>query len=175
MINAARRAAAALVLSLAAGALAACGGATVDNSEPTSVEPLSRARHTPSATSDSPEPNPPSVTASVPTDPPSEPAPNAGGDVGAREISGAAPNDGGGLSPQQSGFLDALNAGGIETANARDQLLGTATQVCTMEPAQEVNPFALAAGGQLVEQGHTQLNPEDAGRLIEEAARHEYC
>lgn len=174
MRNAAGRAAAALALSLAAGALAACGGATVDNSEPTSVEPLSRARHTPSATSDSPEPNPPSVTASVPSDAPSEPAAD-GGDVGAREIAGSAPSDGGGLSPQQSGFLDALAAGGIETASARDQLLGTASQVCTMEPAQEVNPFALAAGGQLAEQGHTQLAPEDAGRLIEEAARHEYC
>lgn len=176
-MKAAGRALAALALPLAASALVACGGATVDNSEQTSVEPLSRVRQTPSATSDSPEPNPPTSTAPVPSALASDAtaAAQAGGDVGAREIDGVAPSDGGDLSTQQSAFLDALVAGGIDTAQSRDQLLGTASQLCTMEATQEVNAFALAAGGQLAEQGLTQLTAEDAGRLIEDAARSEYC
>lgn len=167
-----------MTLLLAAG-LAACGGTTVegDDSGEETVAPLTRSQAASSAASTtSAEKGSGTETASRSA---AEPARTvAEHDSGAREIE-SLPEPQGATTPEEQDYLDLVAEGGVDTKKVSDQLIAAAQSVCTAatEGAEETggDATAQAIGGQLVEQGFTELDAQKAAELIESSARKAYC
>lgn len=168
-----------------AGALgltvAGCGGEATVSHEDAAQAPASRDRAGESVSEES----------SKETTTERSPAPVAGGeDSGAREVDEVPARDGA-RSPEERGFLEALDDGGIDIKNNENELVGLARLVCGADAPEgdadagsaPGNPGAAAAGqvtveavaGQLVEQKKTDLKQDEAARLLEDTARAQYC
>lgn len=142
-------AACAAVLVVATG----CGSSTSEAPEETSVESLHREQSKDSKERKSLERD---STSSAPAD------------KSAREVEslpGRAPGD-----PKEQEFFDDLK--GIDTAGVEDQLVATAQEVCRSGRDAVVLD---AVAGQLVEQGATDLNPDEVAERIAAAAEKAYC
>ncbi|KQB83343.1 DUF732 domain-containing protein [Corynebacterium oculi] len=168
------------VALIAAASMAACGGATVeggDGAEGTegTVAPLTRSQ---SASSEASEQPSTSATASAEASSKSaaEPARTAAEkDSGAREIE-SLPEPQGATTPEEQDYLDLVADGGVDTQKVSDQLIAAAQSVCTAAAeGTEGDATAQAIGGQLVEQGFTELDAQKAAELIESSARKAYC
>ncbi|KQB83466.1 DUF732 domain-containing protein [Corynebacterium lowii] len=164
----------ALVLCTGLG-VAACGGTTVEGGgSDNTVAPLTRSQGTTSASPTSSS----SATSSAEATSQS-PAQGAGPtqehDLGAREIE-SLPEPQGATTKEEQDYLDAVAEGGVDTEKVSDQLIAAAQSVCTAaEEGGEGDATAQAIGGQLAEQGYTELDAAKAAELIESAARKSYC
>lgn len=77
------------------------------------------------------------------------------------------------LTDQDKGYLDDLRASGITVDGIEDQLIGTATMVCSNDPLSSTNVDAVA--GQLVSQKRSNLDSEDTAALMRKNAKERYC
>ncbi|WP_018117811.1 DUF732 domain-containing protein [Corynebacterium mastitidis] len=173
-------------LVLAAGAgLAACGGTTVEGEGgDTTVAPLTRSQSatassgSESSTESSAEPSASgSADASRGESESAKPgrtqAPAQ--DRGAREIE-SLPEPQGATTPEEREYLDLVGKGGVDTGKVSDQLIAAAQSVCTASTeGGEGDATAQAIGGQLVEQGYTDMDAAKVAELIESSAREAYC
>lgn len=176
-------------LVLAAGAgLAACGGTTVEGEGgDTTVAPLTRSQSASassgaeSGAESSAEPSASrsagaSKGASESAEPGRTQAPAQ--DRGAREIE-SLPEPQGATTPEEREYLDLVGKGGVDTGKVSDQLIAAAQSVCTASPeggeGGEGDATAQAIGGQLVEQGFTDMDAAKVAELIESSAREAYC
>lgn len=161
---------------ISALALTACGGdATVENDDVSSVDPLTRSSEsggetTADTSAETAEPEETGEPAATPgqSAPPAEPQPEDGAAEEIEEI----PEQTAERSPEEQALLSEVGEGGIDTAGVEDQIIGAAATVCDTEGQNVIVP---AAAGQLVEQGKTELSPEEAASLIESAANSAYC
>ncbi|MDK8450262.1 DUF732 domain-containing protein [Corynebacterium mastitidis] len=169
-------------LVLAAGAgLAACGGTTVEGEGgDTTVAPLTRSQSA-TASPGSESSTEPSASgsagasrgASESAEPGRTQAPAQ--DRGAREIE-SLPEPQGATTPEEQEYLDLVGKGGVDTGKVSDQLIAAAQSVCTASPeGGEGDATAQAIGGQLVEQGFTDMDAAKVAELIESSAREAYC
>ncbi|MCH6197311.1 DUF732 domain-containing protein [Corynebacterium mastitidis] len=172
-------------LALAVGAgLAACGGTTVEGEGgDTTVAPLTRSQSATasSGVESSAEPSASgsaaaSKGASEGAEPGHTQAPVQ--DRGAREIE-SLPESQGATTPEEQEYLDLVGKGGVDTGKVSDQLIAAAQSVCTASSAagegSEGDATAQAIGGQLVEQGYTDMDAAKVAELIESSAREAYC
>ncbi|MGV3072727.1 DUF732 domain-containing protein [Corynebacterium phoceense] len=166
----------------AAGLLAACGSATVEQETPTSIAPLETTALSDAPSSESAESSASasesasgSVSASESaasafSEPESEAAAVATAqDEGARAVSEApAPAP---LVDRDADYLAALTQSGINTEGVEDQLLGVGQNSCEGQDSVTIG----AVAGQLIEQGRTQLPHEQVVALITNTAMASYC
>lgn len=162
----------------AAGLLAACGSATVEQETPTSIAPLETTALSDAPSSESAEASAsasgaasaPESSASASSEPESEAAAVATAqDEGARAISEApAPAP---LVDRDADYLAALTQSGINTEGVEDQLLGVGQNSCEGQDSVTIG----AVAGQLIEQGRTQLPHEQVVALITNTAMAAYC
>ncbi|MEJ4100855.1 DUF732 domain-containing protein [Corynebacterium mastitidis] len=169
-------------LALAAGAgLAACGGTTVEGEGgDATVAPLTRSQSA-AASSGAESSAQPSASgsagaskgASESAEPGRTQAPAQ--DRGAREIE-SLPEPQGATTPEEQKYLDLVGKGGVDTGKVSDQLIAAAQSVCTASTeGGEGDATAQAIGGQLVEQGFTDMDAAKVAELIESSAREAYC
>ncbi|KXB51949.1 hypothetical protein HMPREF3227_02283 [Corynebacterium sp. CMW7794] len=162
----------------AAGLLAACGSATVEQETPTSIAPLETTALSDAPSSESAEASASASgaasasesSASASSEPESEAAAVATAqDEGARAISEApAPAP---LVDRDADYLAALTQSGINTEGVEDQLLGVGQNSCEGQDSVTIG----AVAGQLIEQGRTQLPHEQVVALITNTAMAAYC
>lgn len=162
----------------AAGLLAACGSATVEQETPTSIAPLETTALSDAPSSESAEASASASgaasasesSASASSEPESEAAAVATAqDEGARAISEApAPAP---LVDRDADYLAALTQSGISTEGVEDQLLGVGQNSCEGQDSVTIG----AVAGQLIEQGRTQLPHEQVVALITNTAMAAYC
>ncbi|MBF9009964.1 DUF732 domain-containing protein [Corynebacterium phoceense] len=162
----------------AAGLLAACGSATVEQETPTSIAPLETTALSDAPSSESAEASASASgaasasesSASASSEPESEAAAVATAqDEGARAISEApAPAP---LVDRDADYLAALTQSGINTEGVEDQLLGVGQNSCEGQDSVTIG----AVAGQLIEQGRTQLPHEQVMALITNTAMAAYC
>lgn len=162
----------------AAGLLAACGSATVEQETPTSIAPLETTALSDAPSSGSAEysalasesASASESAASASSEPESEAAAVATAqDEGARAISEApAPAP---LVDRDADYLAALTQSGINTEGVEDQLLGVGQNSCEGQDSVTIG----AVAGQLIEQGRTQLPHEQVVALITNTAMASYC
>lgn len=162
----------------AAGLLAACGSATVEQETPTSIAPLETTALSDAPSSESAEVSASASgaasasesSASASSEPESEAAAVATAqDEGARAISEApAPAP---LVDRDADYLAALTQSGINTEGVEDQLLGVGQNSCEGQDSVTIG----AVAGQLIEQGRTQLPHEQVVALITNTAMASYC
>ncbi|WP_288855675.1 DUF732 domain-containing protein [uncultured Corynebacterium sp.] len=162
----------------AAGLLAACGSATVEQETPTSIAPLETTALSNAPSSESAEASASASgaasasesSASASSEPESEAAAVATAqDEGARAISEApAPAP---LVDRDADYLAALTQSGINTEGVEDQLLGVGQNSCEGQDSVTIG----AVAGQLIEQGRTQLPHEQVVALITNTAMAAYC
>lgn len=162
----------------AAGLLAACGSATVEQETPTSIAPLETTALSDAPSSESAEASASASgaasasesSASASSEPESEAAAVATAqDEGARAISEApAPAP---LVDRDADYLAALTQSGINTEGVEDQLLGVGQNSCEGQDSVTIG----AVAGQLIEQGRTQLPHEQVVALITNTAMASYC
>ncbi|WP_448852615.1 DUF732 domain-containing protein [Corynebacterium sp. 335C] len=163
------RAGLAAAAACAALALGACGGATVDTAE---IEAAESASSEAPAESSSAEKSAPE-SESGRRGPDHAPNPRATerdvNDPGATRAD-SAPDNRMPLTKEDERFLDALEADGIAVDGTEDQLIGAGHAHCGPDGA-----LVNAVAGQLVTQGRTDKSPEDAARVIADAADAAYC
>lgn len=162
----------------AAGLLAACGSATVEQETPTSIAPLETTALSDAPSSESAEASASASgaasasesSASASSEPESEAAAVATAqDEGAHAISEApAPAP---LVDRDADYLAALTQSGINTEGVEDQLLGVGQNSCEGQDSVTIG----AVAGQLIEQGRTQLPHEQVVALITNTAMAAYC
>lgn len=162
----------------AAGLLAACGSATVEQETPTSIAPLETTALSDAPSSGSAEASASASgsasasesAASASSEPESEAAAVVTAqDEGARAISEApAPAP---LVDRDADYLAALTQSGINTEGVEDQLLGVGQNSCEGQDSVTIG----AVAGQLIEQGRTQLPHEQVVALITNTAMASYC
>ncbi len=162
----------------AAGLLAACGSATVEQETPTSIAPLETTALSDAPSSESAEASASASGAASASEssarassaPESEAAAVATAqDEGARAISEApAPAP---LVDRDADYLAALTQSGINTEGVEDQLLGVGQNSCEGQDSVTIG----AVAGQLIEQGRTQLPHEQVVALITNTAMAAYC
>ncbi|MCQ9331929.1 DUF732 domain-containing protein [Corynebacterium phoceense] len=172
------RAPLAAAILAAAGLLAACGSATVEQETPTSIAPLETTALSDAPSSESAEASASASgsasasesSASASSEPESEAAAVATAqDEGARAISEApAPAP---LVDRDADYLAALTQSGINTEGVEDQLLGVGQNSCEGQDSVTIG----AVAGQLIEQGRTQLPHEQVVALITNTAMAAYC
>ena len=172
------RAPLAVAVLAAAGLLAACGSATVEQETPTSIAPLETTALSDAPSSESAEASASASgaasasesSASASSEPESEAAAVATAqDEGARAISEApAPAP---LVDRDADYLAALTQSGINTEGVEDQLLGVGQNSCEGQDSVTIG----AVAGQLIEQGRTQLPHEQVVALITNTAMAAYC
>ena len=172
------RAPLAAAILAAAGLLAACGSATVEQETPTSIAPLETTALSDAPSSESAEASASASgsasasesSASASSEPESEAAAVATAqDEGARAISEApAPAP---LVDRDADYLAALTQSGINTEGVEDQLLGVGQNSCEGQDSVTIG----AVAGQLIEQGRTQLPHEQVVALIMNTAMAAYC
>ena len=172
------RAPLAVAVLAAAGLLAACGSATVEQETPTSIAPLETTALSDAPSSESAEASASASgaasasesSASAFSEPESEAAAVATAqDEGARAISEApAPAP---LVDRDADYLAALTQSGINTEGVEDQLLGVGQNSCEGQDSVTIG----AVAGQLIEQGRTQLPHEQVVALITNTAMAAYC
>ncbi|WPF66018.1 MULTISPECIES: DUF732 domain-containing protein [unclassified Corynebacterium] len=160
---------------LVAAGVAACGGTTVEGGDGTenTVAPLTRSQGASASAEKSGEKTESTRAASESA---AEPARTVSEqDSGAREIE-SLPEPQGATTPEEQGYLDLVADGGVDTQKVSDQLIAAAQSVCTAAAeGTEGDATAQAIGGQLVEQGFTELDAQKAAELIENSAREAYC
>ena len=172
------RAPLAAAILAAAGLLAACGSATVEQETHTSIAPLETTALSDAPSSESAEASASASgsasasesSASASSEPESEAAAVATAqDEGARAISEApAPAP---LVDRDADYLAALTQSGINTEGVEDQLLGVGQNSCEGQDSVTIG----AVAGQLIEQGRTQLPHEQVVALITNTAMAAYC
>ncbi|AWB82781.1 hypothetical protein C3B44_10930 [Corynebacterium yudongzhengii] len=155
--------------------LAACGESTVTSddiaAESSSVEPLERdTESSENADKDKDKDKETSESTTAKSDSNSEPQAQ---DQAAREIDEIPESEAPATSPEDEDYLSALGEEDIDVNGLEDQLISTAWTVCADDPV--ANATSGAVGGQLVEQGRTELSSEEATRVVEEHAREIYC
>lgn len=168
----------AAVMLTSATTLAACGGAAVDNSEQTSIPPLTRSQANTAAASSSSSTSSASVSATVTATGTSasasaidtaEPMLDQG-----QQISGI-PATTDNFSAKERAFIDQLTQAGVDVTGVEAQMLGAAGIVCVGE-TEGLGPATVQGlAGQLIEQGRTSLDHEHTIVAIETAARSAYC
>lgn len=165
----------------AAGLLAACGSATVENqggsAEQTSVAPLERTSASESAgATESTESSSAAASSSAnssasaarSTGASASDAPQ-GQDKGAHEVS-EVPAPEAASDEADKTYLDALAKAGVNVEGVQDQLIGTGNSVCNGD---DITVPAVA--GQLIEQNRSTLGHEELVTLMQDQARKAYC
>lgn len=171
-----RRILSATLTLTAAVTLAACGSATVDNTDAedstaTSVAPLERGSGVASASTSSPAESDAEADAGGGQ----AAAPGAGEepgaeDRGAHEVS-SLPQPAPAGNEVDQGYLDQLRDGGIRIEGVEEQLIGAGRASCN--PQDSVTIPAVA--GQLIEQKRTDKPFEEVSALITDKAKAAYC
>ena len=138
--------------------LAACGGTTVDSDEVT-------------ASSSAPVVTTSSAPATSTSEKPSEtPVDDALANEGAASEVSDFPEDTPKRPEKEEAYLEALRAAGVNVEGTEDQLLATASTLCSGETITRD-----AVAGQLIEQQRTSLDHEQLIKLIDEAAHANLC
>ncbi len=153
-----RNALVALSFAVAGVTLAACGGTTVDSDEVT-------------ASSSAPVVTTSSAPATSTSEKPSEtPVDDALANEGAASEVSDFPEDTPKRPEKEEAYLEALRAAGVNVEGTEDQLLATASTLCSGETITRD-----AVAGQLIEQQRTSLDHEQLIKLIDEAAHANLC
>lgn len=166
----------AAVVVASSAVLAACGGATVENSPTeTSIAPLTRnvapsSEESPASSAAS-ESRASDASAEPDAVRPDAPLPQ---DQPAEEIS-EIPGNNLQLSGVDREYLDSLTADGVDVEGVEDQLIGTASIVCRGDGAPLGAATKEAVAGQLIEQGRSNMEFEALVELIDSSARKAYC
>ena len=159
------KAALALATVFSTAALAACGGATVENDGTDgTVAPLDRA---PQTTPDRPDDEPDDTDAPAPESPQPQ-------DHGAQEVE-EIPDPQIARTEEDVTYLEDLSGEGINVEGVEDQLIGAAGTVCRDDGSGVDEVTVMAVAGQLVAQDRTDREPAEIVPLIENAARAAYC
>ncbi|WP_144412315.1 DUF732 domain-containing protein [Corynebacterium uterequi] len=152
-------------------ALSACGGTTVTSDDVAASSATSQASATTTAKQDKDKDKETTPSAAVA---PAREGEEPRRDEPAAEISSVPKGVGAPVVTETDRrYLDALHAGGVDTAGMEDVLIGAAGTVCAGDPVSAATPAAVA--GQLVEQGRTDKPVDEVTTLLQASARDTYC
>lgn len=170
-----RRQAAALgALACATTLLAACGQATVENNDSTSIAPLTRSAAASESSSSAAASSKASGHSSEPSGSASAEANEPDNLDQGQQIS-AIPSASDNYTGKEKAFLDELTKAGIDVSGAEGQMIGAAGVACENLTEGLAPATIQAVAGQLIQQGRTNKPFEEVVSLIESTAKNAYC
>ncbi|MGO1949919.1 MAG: DUF732 domain-containing protein [Mycobacteriaceae bacterium] len=165
---------------LFAGSLAACGGdSTVDN-DSTDVPSVASDAGSTEGSATSAGSDAPDTSASAAPSEDEDPAADNGGDPSPQDGEVEEVDPQGEAAPrtgQDDAFLSQLKDNGIdvEDSDIEDQIIASGHEQCLANDEGRDSFAVPMIAGQLEVQGITDVDPEEAGRIIAEAAEAHYC